>query len=111
MMDQPNGLQITLSKMNVHHHHLPMTMIIMVILLLFRMRKCLLKIMMLSVTKRTSSRLKFWLFENYLSPSFKSSARHMTNKIGCDVEFVTRKWPERLRGQSEKQRIVWGHTF
>ena len=63
---------------------------------------------MLSVTKRISSRLKFCLFENYLSPSFKSSARHMTNKIGCDIEFVTCKWPEWLRGQSEKQRIVWG---
>lgn len=71
----------------------------------------LLKIMMLSVTKRTSSRVKFWLFENYLSPSFKSSARHMANKIGCDIEFVTYKWPEWLRGQSEKQRIIWGYKI
>lgn len=68
-----------------------------------------LKIMMLSVTKRTSSKVKFWLFENYLSPTFKSSARAMAERIGCEVEFVTYKWPEWLRGQSEKQRIIWGY--
>jgi UDP-glucose:glycoprotein glucosyltransferase len=70
-----------------------------------------LKIMMLSVTKRTSSKVKFWLFENYLSPSFKASARFMADKIGSQVEFVTYKWPEWLRGQSEKQRIIWGYKI
>jgi UDP-glucose:glycoprotein glucosyltransferase len=100
----------------------------------------LLKIMMLSVTKRTSSPVKFWLFENvsdsasllpsvnnwlaffialtlvfhskqFLSPSFKASAKFMAKKIGCEVEFVTYKWPEWLRGQSEKQRIIWGYKI
>lgn len=70
-----------------------------------------LKIMMLSVTKRTSTKVKFWLFENYLSPSFKDSAVAMANQIGCEVEFVTYKWPEWLRGQSEKQRIIWGYKI
>jgi UDP-glucose:glycoprotein glucosyltransferase len=70
-----------------------------------------LKIMMLSVTKRTSSKVKFWLFENFLSPSFKASAIAMSKKIGCEVEFVTYKWPEWLRGQSEKQRIIWGYKI
>lgn len=51
----------------------------------------LLKIMMLSVTKRTKSPVKFWLFENFLSPSFKSSAKYMAAQIGCEVEFVTYK--------------------
>jgi len=37
----------------------------------------LLRIMMLSVTKRTSMPVKFWLFENYLSPSFKTIAEAM----------------------------------
>jgi UDP-glucose:glycoprotein glucosyltransferase len=68
-----------------------------------------LKIMMLSVTKRTSSKVKFWLFENFLSPTFKASALAMATRIGCEVEFVTYKWPEWLRGQSEKQRIIWGY--
>ena len=70
-----------------------------------------LKIMMLSVTKRTSTKVKFWLFENFLSPSFKASAKHMAHEIGCEVEFVTYKWPEWLRGQSEKQRIIWGYKI
>jgi len=70
-----------------------------------------LKIMMLSVTKRTSTKVKFWLFENFLSPTFKSSARAMAKRIGCEVEFVTYKWPEWLRGQSEKQRIIWGYKI
>jgi UDP-glucose:glycoprotein glucosyltransferase len=70
-----------------------------------------LKIMMLSVTKRTSSPVKFWLFENFLSPSFKISAFAMAEKIGCQVEFVTYKWPEWLRAQSEKQRIIWGYKI
>lgn len=70
-----------------------------------------LKIMMLSVTKRTSSKVKFWLFENFLSPNFKASAMAMAKRIGCEVEFVTYKWPEWLRGQSEKQRIIWGYKI
>ena len=67
-----------------------------------------LKIMMLSVTKRTSTKVKFWLFENFLSPTFKATAKAMAKRIGCEVEFVTYKWPEWLRNQSEKQRIIWG---
>ena len=31
----------------------------------------------------------FWLFENFLSPLFKSSALAMADAIGCDIEFVT----------------------
>lgn len=71
----------------------------------------LLKIMMLSVTKRTSTKVKFWLFENFLSPTFKASALAMAKRIGCEVEFVTYKWPEWLRGQTEKQRIIWGYKI
>ncbi|KAL3801369.1 hypothetical protein HJC23_006979 [Cyclotella cryptica] len=71
----------------------------------------LLKIMMLSVTKRTKSPVKFWFFENFLSPSFKSSALYMAERIGCQLEFVTYKWPEWLRGQSEKQRLIWGYKI
>ena len=70
-----------------------------------------LKIMMISVTKRTSSPVKFWLLENFLSPSFKTSAFAMAKEIGCEVEFVTYKWPEWLRTQSEKQRIIWGYKI
>jgi len=70
-----------------------------------------LKIMMLSVVKRSSSKIKFWFFENFLSPSFKASAAALAQDIGCEVEYVTYKWPEWLRGQTEKQRIIWGYKI
>merc|ERR1719183_2789763 len=66
---------------------------------------------MLSVTKRASTHVKFWLFENFLSPGFKASAIAMAEEVGCELGFVTYKWPEWLRGQSEKQRIIWGYKI
>jgi UDP-glucose:glycoprotein glucosyltransferase len=54
----------------------------------------LLRIMMLSVTKRTSMPVKFWLFENYLSPTFKRSAAVMADEYKFDIGYVTFKWPE-----------------
>lgn len=71
----------------------------------------LLRIMMLSVTKRTSMKVKFWLFENYLSPTFKNSAEQMSREYGFEVAYVTYKWPSWLTQQSEKQRIIWGYKI
>lgn len=70
-----------------------------------------LKIMMLSVSKRTSTKVKFWLFENFLSPTFKASAQAMAERVGFEVAFVTYKWPQWLRAQKEKQRIIWGYKI
>jgi len=71
----------------------------------------LLRIMMLSVTKRTSSPVKFWLFENYLSPTFKASAAAMSQEYGFELGYVTYKWPEWLTQQTQKQRIIWGYKI
>lgn len=71
----------------------------------------MLKIMMLSVSKRTSVPVKFWLLENFLSPAFKTSANAMAEHYGFEVEFVTYKWPDWLRQQTEKQRIIWGYKI
>ena len=71
----------------------------------------MLKIMMLSVTKRTSMNVKFWLLENFLSPAFKTAAQAMANHYGFQVEFITYKWPDWLRQQTEKQRIIWGYKI
>lgn len=71
----------------------------------------LLRIMMLSVSKRTSMPVKFWLFENYLSPSFKASAELMSITYGFEIGYVTYKWPAWLTPQSEKQRIIWGYKI
>jgi UDP-glucose:glycoprotein glucosyltransferase len=71
----------------------------------------LLRIMMLSVTKRTSKPVKFWLFENYLSPTFKEIADLMAKTYGFEVGYVTYKWPEWLTQQTQKQRIIWGYKI
>lgn len=42
-----------------------------------------------------------------LPPSFPPSF----SSIRFRVEFVTYKWPEWLRRQSEKQRIIWGYKI
>lgn len=70
-----------------------------------------LKIMMSSVTKHASRPVKFWLLENYLSPSFKKMLPLFAEKLGCDVGMVTYKWPGWLRGQTEKQRIIWAYKI
>jgi UDP-glucose:glycoprotein glucosyltransferase len=70
-----------------------------------------LKIMMLSVVKRASLPVKFWLLENFLSPSFKDSANAMAHEYGFQVAFVSYKWPSWLRQQTSKQRIIWGYKI
>ena len=49
----------------------------------------LMRIMMLSVTKRTSAPVKFWLVENFLSPHFKSTVFAMAKEFGFQVELIT----------------------
>jgi hypothetical protein len=71
----------------------------------------LLRIMMLSVVKRTSSPIKFWLFEYYLSPSFKATVTAMQQRYGFEVGYVMYKWPEWLTQQTVKQRIIWGYKI
>ncbi|CAI5438660.1 unnamed protein product [Caenorhabditis angaria] len=71
-----------------------------------------LKIMMLSVVKNTSSRkVNFWILKNYASPSFKETIPELAKKYGFNVHFVEYKWPNWLRRQTEKQRIMWGYKI
>lgn len=70
-----------------------------------------LRIMMLSVLKRTSNPVQFWLLENFLSPAFKDSIPTLKSKFGIEITLVTYKWPMWLRQQTEKQRIIWGYKI
>lgn len=68
-----------------------------------------LRIMMLSVRKRTTGRIKFWLLENYMSSPMKRFVGEFAHRYNFSVELVTFKWPEDwLRPQSERQRQIWG---
>lgn len=70
-----------------------------------------LSIMTASVMNHTDSTVKFWLIENFLSPTFKSFLPELAEKYGFDYELVTYKWPHWLRGQAEKQREIWGYKI
>ncbi|KUF82884.1 UDP-glucose:glycoprotein glucosyltransferase [Phytophthora nicotianae] len=69
------------------------------------------KIMMSSVLKRTNNPVTFWLLENFLSPDFKKSIPVLREELGMDIRLVTYKWPNWLRQQTEKQRIIWGYKI
>ncbi|KAG9400917.1 UDP-glucose:glycoprotein glucosyltransferase 2 [Aphanomyces cochlioides] len=71
----------------------------------------MLKLMMLSVLKRTKNPVTFWLLENFLSPDFKNSVPALQAEFGMDIRLVTYKWPNWLRRQTEKQRIIWGYKI
>ncbi|CAG8517343.1 10633_t:CDS:10, partial [Ambispora gerdemannii] len=70
-----------------------------------------LSIMIVSVLQHTDSRVKFWFIENFLSSSFKNFIPHMAQEYNFDYELVTYKWPHWLRGQTEKQRTIWGYKI
>ncbi|KAJ3277113.1 hypothetical protein HDV01_000165 [Terramyces sp. JEL0728] len=70
-----------------------------------------LAIMMLSVKRQTKSNVKFWLIENFLSPSFLEFLPFLSKQFDFEYELVTYKWPHWLRKQTEKQRIIWGYKI
>ncbi|KNE60693.1 hypothetical protein AMAG_06056 [Allomyces macrogynus ATCC 38327] len=67
-----------------------------------------LSIMMQSVVDRTQNPVKFWLIEDFLSPSFKATLPALARTFQFEYQLVTYKWPEWLTAQSVKQRTIWG---
>nr|CCC89848.1 unnamed protein product [Trypanosoma congolense IL3000] len=58
-----------------------------------------------------TTRIKFWLIENFLSPRFKELVPLLAEHYGFDVSFVTYRWPWWLNKQTEKQRIIWAYKI
>jgi UDP-glucose:glycoprotein glucosyltransferase len=71
----------------------------------------MLNIMMISVMRHTKHTVKFWFIEQFLSPSFKDFIPFLAAEYGFKYEMVTYKWPHWLRGQTEKQREIWGYKI
>ena len=68
--------------------------------------------MMISTLRSTKAKkVKFWFIQQFLSPRFKKFLPHFCDKYGCEVELVTYRWPEWLRAQTEKQRIIWAYKI
>ncbi|CAG8465787.1 2505_t:CDS:10 [Scutellospora calospora] len=52
------------------------------------------------------------LYERFLSVMILSDfIPHMAREYGFEYELVTYKWPHWLRGQTEKQRTIWGYKI
>ena len=71
----------------------------------------LLRIMILSVLSHTSSKVKFWILGNFLSPKFRASMPALALKLDFEYEFVTYAWPFWLYPQKEKQRLIWAYKI
>jgi len=70
-----------------------------------------LRIMILSVLKNTKSPVHFWFLESFLSPSFKSFLPILKAEYNIEVSLITYKWPDWLRQQDVKQRVIWGYKI
>lgn len=70
-----------------------------------------LSIMTASVMQHTNHTVKFWLIEDFLSPSFKEFLPTLAENYGFDFEYITYKWPHWIRAQSEKQRTIWAYKI
>lgn len=71
----------------------------------------LVKVMMLSVRRKTKNPLKFWFVKSWLSPRFKYYLPYIASKYGFEYELVMYKWPAWLHKQTEKQRIIWAYKL
>lgn len=51
----------------------------------------LMRIMMLSVIRKTETKVKFWILENYASPAFRKSLPVVSKEYGFEYQFVQYK--------------------
>ena len=65
----------------------------------------LMRIMMLSVVRKTNTKVKFWILGNYASPAFRKSLPIVSKEFGFEYEFVQYKWPRWLNAQKEKVKL------
>merc|ERR1712070_842751 len=69
------------------------------------------RIMILSVMKKTKSPVKFWMLKNFLSSKFTDLVPKMAKQYNFTYELVTYQWPQWLHQQTQKQRIIWGYKI
>jgi UDP-glucose:glycoprotein glucosyltransferase len=73
----------------------------------------MLRIMMTSVSlkKRGHNKLKFWLFDAFVSPAFRTSIQQLSQRMKFEYEFLSYKWPLWLLTQKRKLRTVWAYKI
>eukprot|EP00796_Vickermania_ingenoplastis_P002597 gene2597-1613_t len=75
-----------------------------------------LRMMMVSVANTSTTieadpRIKFWIIEKFLSPTFKRLLPKMAMRYGFEVGYIHYRWPAWLPRQDEKQRIIWAYKI
>lgn len=69
-------------------------------------------IMIASVRKHNHRlTIKFWILEDFVSPQFKHLMKLISIKYNVEYEFISYKWPNFLRRQKSKERIIWGYKI
>lgn len=69
----------------------------------------LIRIMMVSATKKTAGTIKFWLIDSFVTPAFRASIQTLAQHYAFEYEFVHIRWPVWLRRQLKKHRTVWAY--
>jgi UDP-glucose:glycoprotein glucosyltransferase len=64
-----------------------------------------------SIQKKSDRKLKFWLFDSFVSPGFRDSIRKMAEALKFEFEFISYKWPTWLLHQKTKMRTVWAYKI
>jgi len=67
--------------------------------------------MLASVRKHSNKSIKVWMIENFLSSHFKLALPKLAKKYNLDYELISYKWPNFLRLQREKHRVVSGYKI
>lgn len=69
-------------------------------------------IMIASVRKHNPSlTIKFWILEDFVTPQFKHLVELISIKYNVEYEFISYKWPNFLRKQKTKERMIWGYKI
>ncbi|ELP85245.1 UDP-glucose glycoprotein:glucosyltransferase, putative [Entamoeba invadens IP1] len=69
------------------------------------------KILMYSVKHKTSHPLRFWLVEDFLSPSGRKTLPEYAEKIGVKLNYVRFHWPYFMFKQVSKTRLIWAYKM
>ncbi|KAL7718211.1 UDP-glucose:glycoprotein glucosyltransferase [Entamoeba marina] len=69
------------------------------------------KILMYSVQKNTKSKIKFWLFEDFLSPKARIDLLDVAKALNIQLEYVRYHWPYNMFKQVTKTRIIWANKI
>ena len=65
-----------------------------------------------SILKHASRPVKFWFLSEFLSPRFlQEQLPYLSIVFKFTYECVRYTWPPWLRGQQEKQRIIWAYKI